>query len=150
MAEETVKKENGAVPEKPGNTPSRDTNAARHGGRRYIPRGGQRPKNGTAPREGQHTSPAADTREGVKPRGGGNRRGGRTAPRRAGSDTQVSLGNAEAGAAVTRVTETGTQAARERRTGGRQRRAGGSETPLRVISLGGLGEIGKNMTVLEW
>lgn len=150
MAEETVKKENGAVPEKPGNTPSRDTNAARHGGRRYIPRGGQRPKNGAAPREGQHTSPAADTREGVKPRGGGNRRGGRTAPRRAGSDTQASLGNAEAGAGVTRVTETGTQAARERRTGGRQRRAGGSETPLRVISLGGLGEIGKNMTVLEW
>ncbi len=156
MAEETVKKENGAAPEKPGNTPSRDTNTARHGGRRYTPRGGSRPKNGAVPRRGQNTPGAQfdkEHREDVKPQNGGNRRGGRPARR---SETGVQASRqAEAEAREPRMTESATEtgapeASRERRTTRRQRRPDGAEASLRVISLGGLGEIGKNMTLLEW
>ena len=156
MAEETVKKENGAVPEKPGNTPSRDTSTARHGGRRYTPRGGSRPKNGAAPRRGQNAPGAQfdkEHREDVKPQNGGKRRGGRPARR---SETGVQASRqAEAGAREPRMTESATEtgapeAPLTRRTTRRQRRPDGAEASLRVISLGGLGEIGKNMTLLEW
>ena len=156
MAEETVKKENGAAPEKPGNTPSRDTNTARHGGRRYTPRGGSRPKNGAAPRRGQNapgTQSVKEQRAGANPKNVGNRRGGRPARR---SETGVQASSqAEAGTREPRMTESATEtgapeASRERRTTRRQRRPDGAEASLRVISLGGLGEIGKNMTLLEW
>ena len=156
MAEETVKKENGAAPEKPGNTPSRDTNTARHGGRRYTPRGGSRPKNGAAPRRGQNAPGAQfdkEHREDVKPQNGDKRRGGRPARR---SETGVQASRqAETGTREPRMTESATEtgapeASRERRTIRRQRRTDGAEASLRVISLGGLGEIGKNMTLLEW
>ena len=112
--------QNGAEPRKPGSSSSRGQGSSSPRAPRGARAGGGVPKR-------ERTQSAPDSRAG-------------TAPKTAREQTPRKEN--------TRKTPRG----QSPRTGGtRQKRTGGNKTsPLKVISLGGLGEIGKNMTVLEY
>lgn len=153
MTEETNMQNNGAAPEKQGTTPMKKQNNARPGARRYTREGTQ---NGGNAQNGGNTQNAGAQENGKKTGDPGQRRGRRqgtragNSPRRDGNtqrpDTVAERANSTPVASVGGKVSDGRKSEKRRRS----REGGGADAPLRVISLGGLGEIGKNMTVLEW